>query len=222
MNLNQLQSPITSGISFMRDPIVENELQHKDPAVVAVSSVPNNYPYHQYGVQTSDQLVPTQMTNSIPNSNNSINPQKVSTYENVSAIPTQTYTNQSFAAIMPGGGGTIVSVPVTGPFVHSIPIQGIVPQDLGSHPLTSSDLGVGQSYGTHQNFLDSNQDNKHQTSSQERGSNFQNDDTNGFRNNRMRGRGGYNARTNQTNNMNGYGNRPRNGNKGTGILSINY
>jgi len=134
----------------------------------------------------------------------------------MSTIPTQTFTTQNYTALILGAAGAFVSVPVTlatsGPLVHSIPIQGIVPQDL-----TPSDLPVGQTYQNHQNFIDSNQD-KHQTTSHDRGSNFQNDD-NGFRNNRMRGRGG-NTRTNQGNNTNGYGNRPRNPNKGIVFQSI--
>jgi hypothetical protein len=215
MNLNQLQSQLNSNISFMRDPIVENELQHKDPAVVAVASV-QNYPY-QYGVQTSEQLVSAQIANSIPNSTPSaINAQKISNYESVSSmssIPTQTFTNQNFAA-------AYVSVPVTLATVHSLPMPGIVPQELSPHHISSTDLGVGQqlhNYPNHQNFMDSNQENKHQNTSQERGTDFHNDD-NGFKNNRMRGRGG-NARTNQTN-VNGYGNRPRNTNKGSGGFQV--
>jgi hypothetical protein len=215
MNFNQLQSQLNSNISFMRDPIVENELQHKDPAVVAVASV-QNYPYHQYGVQTSEQLVSAQISNSIPNSTSSaMNAQKISNFESVSSIPTQTFTNQNYAA-------AYVSVPVTLATVHSLPMPGIVPQELSPHHISSTDLGVGQqlhNYPNHQNYMDSNQENKHQNTSQERGTDFHNDDNNGFRNNRMRGRGG-NARTNQTNNVNGFGNRPRNANKGSGGFQV--
>ncbi len=50
MNLNQMQSQINSNISFMRDPIVENKLQHKEQAVVAVAAVHNYSYHHQYGV----------------------------------------------------------------------------------------------------------------------------------------------------------------------------
>jgi hypothetical protein len=50
MNLNQMQSQINSNISFMRDPIVENKLQHKEQAVVAVATVHNYSYHHQYGV----------------------------------------------------------------------------------------------------------------------------------------------------------------------------
>ncbi len=52
MNLNQMQSQLNSNISFMRDSIVENKLQHKEPAVVAAASVHNYSYHHQYGVQT--------------------------------------------------------------------------------------------------------------------------------------------------------------------------
>lgn len=212
----KLTNQFASGISFMRDSTLESELQHKDPAVVAVSN--SGFPY-QYNMQTNDGIVVGQL-NSIANSNSLNSSQKVNAYESVnqlSSIPTQTFTNQNFTTLIPS---TIV--PVT--LGTAIAVQQIVPQDLSPHAVTSSEMITGQQIQNfnHQ-YIDSMHDSKpHNTSHHEVSAVFQNsDDSGGYRNNsKTRTRAPRPHQGSQANNMNGYNGRQRNGSKGMkGLMS---
>ncbi|XP_054164357.1 caprin-1-like isoform X2 [Oppia nitens] len=202
-NISQIPTQFTaSGISFMTN----NSGLDKDPAVVAVASVPNTYPYNPYGHQTSDQL---SIVNSVSNSNQS----KTLTFDNQSSIPTQTFTNQQYTAIIPNN----VPVSTTGAVFSAVPvtlaqIHGLIQPDI-TPPITTELTFTNQ-----QNLMNSNAIDK-QTSSHERQSqqqhnfNDENFKNNRIRNNRFDG--------NVKRNGNGSGNRPRNPTKGTGYSNQN-
>ena len=183
--------------------MTRDSLVDKDPAVVAVASVPN-YPYQSYGLQTNDSFINT----SIPDSTNtSINPQKTASFENtssISTIPTQTYTNQQFAALIPGSGAY---VPVT---LATVPITGLVAPDMtGVSGQIAGDMITPQTFGN-PNFMNSSGTDKQSNAntSHERVNNYSEENRN---NRNPRNRSDPNKK-----NTNGVGGRggPRNTNKG--------
>ena len=109
----------------MRDPIVvENELQHKDPAVVAVASSGFAYQPH------IGQALSTSSGN-IVSSNSISNPYSQHIYPNVSicSIPTQTFTNPNYNTLLPGNG--YVPVPLSHQIIpEQVSIRNVGPDTL--------------------------------------------------------------------------------------------
>lgn len=172
--------------------MTRDALVDKDPAVVAVASVPNPYSY-----QTYDAFI----NNPIPDPNNtSMNPQKTTTFDtsSISTIPTQTFTNQQFAALIPSSAG-FSAVPVT---IATVPITGLVAPDMTGG--VAGDMMTTQTYGNHQNFMNADKQQTNANTSHERGNTF-NDE---HRNRNLRNR------SDPKKNMNGTGGRPRNPNRG--------
>lgn len=171
----------------------------KDPAVVAVASVANNFTPHVNSYQNyGNNYLPNQH----PEANNpNLNQQKPTSYDTTSAIstiPTQTFTNQQFAALIPSNAG-FSAVPVT-----LAAVMPLVPSDMTGQVPTEQ-LIANQTFGTHQNFMSSGTDKHSSTNtSHERPNSFSDDHRN--RNQRNR--------TDNKKNINGNGNRPRNPNKG--------
>jgi hypothetical protein len=200
-NITQLQNQFAStGISFMtRDPLVE-----KDPAVLAIATDPNSYPYNTYRLsQTGDQII---NNNPIADPNNPSIQQKATNYEK-SQIPTQTYTNQQFAsALIPTTTATAHVFPTVPVSMPAVPMTALIQTDM--IPTMTSDMNFAANQ--HQ-FMNANHNDKHLNTSHDRHQNFNTTDDN-FKNNRVRG----NRSENPKKNVNGSGNRGRNANKGGG------
>lgn len=123
MHLNQL--------CFVRDTVVDNELLgHKDPAVVAVAS--SNFPYQPQIAQGG--LPVTTGPNIVPPS--TISNQHFAPHM-YSAVPTQTFTNPSYTALIPG---TNQYIPVSMP--------GQIP-----HPMQMAEQNMPQMRNNGQGFI---------------------------------------------------------------------
>lgn len=103
-------------IVFMRNTVVENELQHKDPAVVAVGSSGLTCPPMQMGPQVSTTGV---SADNIVTTDASMSNHYSSHMYPAVTIPTQTFTNQNYTGLIPGNTQFI---PVT-QAMHQMAIQ---------------------------------------------------------------------------------------------------
>lgn len=136
----------------MRDPIAETELQHKDPAVVASGFA--------YQPQLAQPALPTSTAN-FPITSNSNMP--IFPAVTIGSIPTQTFTNQTYAAFLPNET-TFIPVTIQNPIPHPMnfpvdqSLRNVVDQNNGTQqPIKENGLPIeGKPLGTMENNVSEN------------------------------------------------------------------
>lgn len=169
---------LNNQLCFMRDPVVENELQHKDPAVVAVASLGFPYP------PQNGQALSTSSGSNMQSSTISAHyPPHI--YPTVS-IPTQTFTNPSYTTILHPPYIPVISPSHPHPIMPEQSIPNVAPEDaaLQNNVKVSSEKPEPFSPENSQKETSQDADSKPLA-------NGQFDNRGSFQKGRPRGRGGY-------------------------------
>lgn len=136
---NNTVTAAPNSYNFLQESRLEMEnAPHMDPAVVAMAPVAGTYSTPYGNNQSVEALAAQFASTGIPPMSSVTNnmTKGVTTYENAGPthqpIPTQTFTNQRFTAMMTGG--TFVQpVPIANPSLLGLPVQ-LTGQSLASHP----------------------------------------------------------------------------------------